>query len=64
MADLVLFDPAVVSDRSTFQEPATLAVGIKKVFVSGTLVWDEGCAHHRAARSVPPVTLDRARRLF
>ncbi len=41
VADLVLFDPAVVGDRSTFQEPATLPVGIKKVFVSGTLVWDE-----------------------
>jgi N-acyl-D-amino-acid deacylase len=41
VADLVLFDPAVVDDRSTFQEPATLPVGIKKVFVSGTLVWDE-----------------------
>ena len=40
VADLVLFDPATVADRSTFQQPATLAIGIKKVFVSGTVVWD------------------------
>jgi len=42
IADLVLFDPAVVADRSTFQDPATLPTGIKKVFVGGTLVWDDG----------------------
>jgi N-acyl-D-amino-acid deacylase len=42
VADLVLFDPAVVADRSTFQDPAALPIGIKKVFVGGTLVWNDG----------------------
>jgi N-acyl-D-amino-acid deacylase len=42
VADLVLFDPGVVADRSTFQDPATLPAGIKKVFVGGTLVWNDG----------------------
>jgi N-acyl-D-aspartate/D-glutamate deacylase len=41
-ADLVLFDPSTVVDRSTFQEPFTLPAGITRVFVGGTLVWDEG----------------------
>jgi len=41
-ADLVLFDPEKVIDRSTFKDPALLATGIEKVFVNGTLVWDSG----------------------
>jgi len=41
-ADLVLFNPDTVIDRSTFQKPFELPAGIEKVFVNGTLVWDEG----------------------
>ena len=39
-ADLVLFNPDTVIDRSTFAKPFELPVGIEKVFVGGTLVWD------------------------
>jgi N-acyl-D-amino-acid deacylase len=42
IADLVLFDPATVIDRSTFADPTALATGIEKVFVNGVLVWDSG----------------------
>jgi N-acyl-D-amino-acid deacylase len=42
VADLVLFDPATVLDRSTFEKPQELATGIEKVFVNGQLVWDSG----------------------
>jgi N-acyl-D-amino-acid deacylase len=42
VADLVLFDPDTVIDRSTFEEPALLPAGIRKVMVAGVLVWDEG----------------------
>ena len=42
VADLVLFDPATIADRSTFQEPAVLPTGVEKVWVAGTLVWDSG----------------------
>jgi N-acyl-D-amino-acid deacylase len=41
-ADLVLFNPEAVIDRSTFKDPTLLATGIEKVFVNGTLVWDSG----------------------
>jgi len=42
VADLVLFDPAAVMDRSTFAKPQELPVGIEKVFVNGQMVWDAG----------------------
>jgi N-acyl-D-amino-acid deacylase len=38
-ADLVLFDPATIIDRSTFAEPRLLARGIHRVFVNGEPVW-------------------------
>ena len=41
-ADLVLFDPDTVLDRSTFANPFDLPQGIEKVFVNGELVWDTG----------------------
>ena len=42
VADLVVFDPGTIADRSTFFEPTLLPVGVDKVFVSGELVWDDG----------------------
>ena len=41
-ADLVLFDPKTVIDRSTFEEPRKLSVGIARVYVNGELVWSDG----------------------
>jgi N-acyl-D-amino-acid deacylase len=41
-ADLVLFDPAVVTDRATFQQPQMISAGINRVFVNGIEVWKEG----------------------
>ncbi|MGD9905466.1 MAG: amidohydrolase family protein [Vicinamibacterales bacterium] len=38
-ADLVLFDPTTVIDRSTFEQPRALATGIRRVWVNGTVVW-------------------------
>lgn len=37
-ADLAVFDPATVSDRSTYQEPARPSVGFRFVLVNGTPV--------------------------
>jgi N-acyl-D-amino-acid deacylase len=41
-ADLVLFDPQTVIDRSTFAKPFELPAGIERVFVNGEIVWDAG----------------------
>ena len=41
-ADLVLFDPATVIDRSSFEEPRKLAEGIVWVAVNGQAVWEDG----------------------
>jgi len=41
-ADLVLFNPDTVIDRSTFEKPFEVPVGIERVFVNGQLTWDSG----------------------
>jgi N-acyl-D-amino-acid deacylase len=38
-ADLVLFDPERIIDRSTFAEPFLLSEGVVKVWVNGEAVW-------------------------
>jgi N-acyl-D-amino-acid deacylase len=42
VADLVLFDPATVADRATFEDPFQYPVGIDTVIVNGKVVLDEG----------------------
>ena len=41
-ADLVLFDPETVIDRSTYEDPHIPSAGIEKVWVNGELVFDGG----------------------
>jgi N-acyl-D-amino-acid deacylase len=41
-ADLVLFDPASVKDRATFEHPKQASEGIVCVWVNGVPVWREG----------------------
>ncbi len=41
-ADLIVFDPATVKDRSTYIEPTLLATGMRYVFVNGVAAVDEG----------------------
>ena len=43
-ADLVLFDPATVTDRSTTAEPGLISQGIAKVWVNGRLAFADGKA--------------------
>jgi N-acyl-D-amino-acid deacylase len=41
-ADITVFDPATIGDRSTFEQPHQPSVGVKMVFVNGTLVVRDG----------------------
>ena len=41
-ADVVVFDPASIADRATFEKPHQYAVGMKHVFVNGVQVLKNG----------------------
>jgi len=40
-ADIVVFDPQTISDRSTFQKPMEPSVGVHELIVAGTLLIDD-----------------------
>ena len=58
-ADVVVFDPAEIADRATFEAPHQLAVGVRHVLVNGVPVLRDavhtGATPGRALRPVPAV---------
>lgn len=54
-ADLVLFDPNTVQDRSTTQNPHELSEGIDKVWVNGVLVYE----NRQVTKARPGMVLKR-----
>jgi N-acyl-D-aspartate/D-glutamate deacylase len=47
-ADLTLFDPSTVIDRSTYEDPFQYSEGIRVVIVNGQVVFEDG--KHTGAR--------------
>jgi len=41
-ADVIVFNPATVADRSTYEQPTLLAVGMQYVLVNGVVTIDDG----------------------
>lgn len=41
-ADVIVFDPATIADKSTYEQPTLLAVGMRYVLVNGTFAIDDG----------------------
>jgi dihydroorotase/N-acyl-D-amino-acid deacylase len=41
-ADIVIFDPAVIRDKATFENPNQLAEGMQYVLVNGVAVIENG----------------------
>ena len=55
IADVVVFDPARVQDRATYQDPQQPAAGVKAVLVNGDLAFENGVATSvRAGKFVRP----------
>jgi N-acyl-D-amino-acid deacylase len=54
-ADLVVFDPQRVIDRSTFKEPQLLSTGVERVLVNGQPVWE----HDHTTGRLPGLVIRR-----
>jgi N-acyl-D-amino-acid deacylase len=55
-ADLVLFDPAMVSDHATIKKPAAISTGITNVWVNGRIVLANG----KSTGTYPGVVIKRS----
>jgi N-acyl-D-amino-acid deacylase len=54
-ADLVVFDPATIADKATFEQPHAFAAGVPHVIVNGIPVVRSG--EHTRSKPGQPLTL-------
>jgi N-acyl-D-aspartate/D-glutamate deacylase len=54
--DVVVFDPATVADRATFEDPFQYPVGISAVVVNGTVTLRDGARTDEGRHAGRPVT--------
>jgi len=52
MGDVAVFDPATVADKADFTDPFQYAVGVKAVFVNGSMAFLDGQRGARTGRAV------------
>jgi hypothetical protein len=52
-ADITVFDPKTVGDRSTIDDPAQMAAGVEYVLVMGQVVKDQAGVHHDVRPGLP-----------
>jgi N-acyl-D-aspartate/D-glutamate deacylase len=52
-ADITVFDPKTVGDRSTIDNPAQMAAGVDYVLVMGQVVKDQAGVHHDVRPGLP-----------
>jgi N-acyl-D-aspartate/D-glutamate deacylase len=57
-ADIAIFDPAVVQDHSTWDDPAAYATGVEHVFVNGELALEHGRPNGQLAGRYLPFRAD------
>ncbi|HMF91089.1 MAG TPA: D-aminoacylase [Candidatus Angelobacter sp.] len=63
-ADITVFDPASISDKATYAEPAQLSQGVKYVLVNGKVEFEDGkmtgvMAGRALRRAMPAATVAR-----
>src|SRR5205814_5350015 len=49
-ADIAIFDPAIVADKATFEQPHQYAVGVTQVIVNGQVAFDDGKIDRKSTR--------------
>jgi N-acyl-D-amino-acid deacylase len=62
-ADFVVFDPSIVGDRATYEQPHQTCAGIEMVAVNGQVIIESGQPHHFSGERWKPASGEPGRYL-